>query len=259
MLLLLLTVKMSTNDFPQEIWNKISRQLPLWSALNSSKVFRFSLDTSRKKHAATWQLVFRNNKWLQLVTEQLKLSPKLIGAGLKLLYEDPDSSKDVYLALCVPSDSNQLQAYYSTFLQSLQPHEFLSDGTILFTRSDLRLYAPLPTNSIYTVPSIRQLFRDDGKGITSAYLDFNTSSTYTYTQFGSEFIAGKNGKNPSLDDIDQMCHFKTSPSSEILMFSTLHWSEDIEDTRRVVRCLTELIRNCGEKGWPRYLSKGYKS
>jgi hypothetical protein len=244
--------------FPREIWDKISRQLPLWSALDSSKVFGFSLDASRQKHAAVWRLIFRNNEWLQLITEQLKLSPILIGADLKALYEDSDGSKQAYLALCTPSKPNQLQAYHPAFLQSLQPHKICSDGTIAFTRSGLRLYAPLFTDPIYTIPSIRRLFRGDGKEIKSAYLDFNTSSTYSYTQFGSDFIAGKNGKNPSLDDINQMCFLKTSPSSGVLIFSTLRMSKEAEDIQRVLEVLTTLVVNCARKGFPRYLSKGYE-
>lgn len=214
---------------PQEIWNKISRQLPPWSALTSSRAFGFQLDASRQKHTAVWQHIFRNDKWLRIVTERLKLNPVLIGADLKALFGVSKLVNPSFLVLCTLGESNQLPAYYQAFLQSLQPHKIHSDGSIVFTQSGLVLYAPVPTRNRYTIPNIKRLFQNDGSRLKSAYLSFDTSATYKYKQFASDQILGKNGKNPTLDEIDQLCCVRvSSPSIPLIVLTTLRAPDELD-------------------------------
>ncbi|KAH7378548.1 hypothetical protein BKA64DRAFT_648555 [Cadophora sp. MPI-SDFR-AT-0126] len=233
---------MSTNRIPQDVWHEISRHLPLWSALKSSNVLGFSLDATRKKHAALCRLIFRNSEWLQDITERLGLSPVLIGAALKVLFNTPNITDKAYLVLCVPT-SRGLRADDPAFLRSLQPHKICADGSIAFTNSNLILYAPLSANPIYTIPNIQRLFQDSGKELQSAYLAFDTTSTYKFREFGSRYITGKKGKNPTLEDIDEMCYLRTGPSSSLYIFSTLHMTRDVGALERILSAMAEITEN----------------
>jgi hypothetical protein len=223
---------------PQEIWDKISRQLPPWSALTSSNHFRLLLDTSRQNHSRIWDLIFRNNNWLRIIVEQLRIGLVLIGADLKNLFDKSDSTIPSRLVLCPTQLSSNMQQYYSIFLQSLQPHKINLDGSITFPQSNLTLYYPTWKNKQYFLPNIQQFFQFDKNTIASAYLEFDTSSTYKYKQLGSECIAGKKGRKPTWEDIERICWIKRSSSTPAIMFFA---TEDIEEVLLLMVGLVEAL------------------
>ena len=145
----------------QEICDKISKQLPPWSALTSSKLFKLqvsSLDPSRQKHTDIWRLLFRNNKWMRIITEELKLDLVLIGPGLKTLFNKPDSTLASTLVLCTTKGSKEWNLLYSEFLKSLQPYKINANGSITLSQSCLTLYYPTHyLEGTYFLPTIQQL------------------------------------------------------------------------------------------------------
>jgi len=84
----------------QELWAKIFSYLPTFLLMDVARDWGMQSTASQKAHESLWKTLFKDESWLQDITERFQLDPTLIGPDLQRYYRDleqlevPNKTKD---------------------------------------------------------------------------------------------------------------------------------------------------------------------
>lgn len=115
----------------QEIWDKVVRDLPSFSARVTAQIFGFKLGNRMlDNHSRVWDTIFRDQTWA-LKAREAGLNPTLIGSNLIAYYKYQRAPNTSYMCLWSGPDSRWMRRAFlcspenfELFLKCLKPHYF---------------------------------------------------------------------------------------------------------------------------------------
>ena len=166
---------------PQEVWDKISRDLPSISVGYAAKIFRFQLWPQQSRHCEVWSSVFREPSWL-FQAVKYGLNPVLLGCNLGTVASRCHSGGQYLVLLLEDSDLPSPLGWQfpgssrckDMLNKSLRPHRMsqqvmeveFGDGTILNIANAYEDCKYIPV-------SIQRLLSKDGPSHRTHYVCFN--------------------------------------------------------------------------------------